>query len=55
MGLEVVAEQTFPDDTNTDFTVQLNAAKDGGAELVFMPIYYTPASPDSESGQEHGL
>ena len=44
MGLEVVAEQTFPDDTNTDFTVQLNAAKDGGAELVFMPIYYTPAS-----------
>ena len=44
VGLEVVAEQTFPDDTNTDFTVQLNAAKDGGAELVFMPIYYTPAS-----------
>ncbi len=43
-GLEVVAEQTFPDDTNTDFTVQLTAAKDGGAELVFMPIYYTPAS-----------
>lgn len=43
-GLEVVAEQTFPDDNNTDFTVQLNAAKNGGAELVFMPIYYTPAS-----------
>ena len=43
-GLEVVTEQTFPDDTNTDFTVQLNAAKAGGAELVFMPIYYTPAS-----------
>ena len=43
-GLDVVTEQTFPDDTNTDFTVQLNAAKDGGAELVFMPIYYTPAS-----------
>ena len=43
-GLDVVTEQTFPDDTNTDFTVQLNAAKDGGAELVFMPISYTPAS-----------
>ena len=43
-GLDVVTEQTLPDDTNTDFTVQLNAAKDGGAELVFMPIYYTPAS-----------
>lgn len=44
LGLEVVAEQTFPADTNTDFNVQLTACKDGGAELVFMPIYYTPAS-----------
>ena len=44
IGLEVVAVQTFPDDTNTDFNVQLNAAKDAGADLVFMPIYYTPAS-----------
>ena len=44
LGLEIVAEQTFPDDTTTDFSVQLNAAKNGGAELVFMPIYYTPAS-----------
>ena len=35
---------TFPDDTNTDFSVQLTAAKDGGADLVFLPIYYTPAS-----------
>lgn len=43
-GLEVVTEQTFPDDTNTDFTVQLGAAQSAGAELVFMPIYYTPAS-----------
>lgn len=44
VGLEIVTEQTFPDDTNTDFTVQLNEAKSKGAELVFMPIYYTPAS-----------
>ena len=44
LGLEVVTEQTFPADTNTDFNVQLTACKDGGAELVFMPIYYTPAS-----------
>ena len=44
LGLEVVTEQTFPDDTNTDFTVQLNAAKAADAELLFMPIYYTPAS-----------
>ncbi len=44
LGLNVVTEQTFPDDTNTDFTVQLNAIKASGADLVFMPIYYTPAS-----------
>ena len=44
VGLEVVAEQTFPDDTNTDFTVQLGEAQKAGADLVFMPIYYTPAS-----------
>ena len=44
VGLEVVTEQTFPADTNTDFNVQLTACKDAGAELVFMPIYYGPAS-----------
>lgn len=44
LGLEIVTEQTFPDDTNTDFTVQLNACKASGADLVFMPIYYTPAA-----------
>ena len=44
LGIEVVTEQTFPADTNTDFNVQLTACKDGGAELIFMPIYYTPAS-----------
>ena len=43
-GLEVVTEQTFPADTTTDFKVQLAACRDGGAELVFMPIYYGPAS-----------
>ena len=44
IGLNVVTVQTFPDDTNTDFTVQLGAAQSAGADLVFMPIYYTPAS-----------
>ena len=43
-GLEVVSNTTFPDDTNTDFSAQLNDAKTNGAELIFMPIYYTPAS-----------
>ena len=44
LGIEVVTEQTFPADTNTDFNVQLTACKDAGAELVFMPIYYGPAA-----------
>ena len=44
IGLEVVATETFPNDKNTDYNVQLNACKDAGADLVFLPIYYTPAS-----------
>ena len=43
LGLEVVSITTFTDDT-TDFSVQLTDAKDNGADLVFLPIYYTPAS-----------
>ena len=44
LGLEIVSVTTFPDDTATDFSVQLADAKNKGAELVFLPIYYTPAS-----------
>ena len=44
VGLEVVTTQTFPDDKTTDYTVQLNACKNDGADLIFLPIYYTPAS-----------
>ena len=43
LGLEIVSVTTFTDDT-TDFSVQLTDAKDNGADLVFLPIYYTPAS-----------
>ena len=43
LGLEIVAVSTFTDDT-TDFSVQVTAAKEAGADLVFLPIYYTPAS-----------
>lgn len=44
LGLEIVSATTFPDDSATDFSVQLTEAKNAGAELVFLPIYYTPAS-----------
>ena len=43
-SLEVVSTQTFTDDSAQDFSVQLNEAKSNGADLVFLPIYYTPAS-----------
>ncbi|MEG1395381.1 MAG: ABC transporter substrate-binding protein [Oscillospiraceae bacterium] len=44
LGLEVVANSTFADGNDTDFNVQLTEAKNAGAELVFLPMYYTPAS-----------
>lgn len=42
-GIEVTAE-AFTADSKTDFSVQLQKAKDSGAELVFLPIYYQEAS-----------
>lgn len=44
LGLEVVAASAFASDDNADFSVQLAACKNADADLVFMPIYYTPAS-----------
>ena len=43
-GLEIVAAEAFTADSKTDFSVQLQKAKDAGAELVFLPIYYQEAS-----------
>ena len=43
LGLDVVSTTTFTDET-TDFSVQVADAKKNGADLVFLPIYYTPAS-----------
>ncbi len=44
LGLNVVAEEAFASDDNADFNAQLTAIKAKGADLIFMPIYYTPAS-----------
>ena len=41
---EIVTAGAFTADSNKDFSVQLQQAKDAGAELVFLPIYYTEAS-----------
>ncbi len=42
LDLEIVSETTFTNTTN-DFSVQIADAKDKGADLVFLPIYYDPA------------
>ena len=43
-GLSIVYQGTFTLDTSSDFSVQLAAAQTAGADLVFLPIYYQPAS-----------
>lgn len=41
---EIVANEPFTEATKTDFTVQLQKAKDSGADMVFLPIYYQEAA-----------
>ena len=41
---EVVAKESFTADNKTDFSVQLQNAKNAGADLVFLPIYYSEAA-----------
>lgn len=43
-GIEIVEEQTFTAGSNTDFSTQINAIRDSGCELVFLPIYAAEAS-----------
>lgn len=42
-GIDIVATGSFTADNNTDFSVQLQDAKNNGAELVFLPVYYQQA------------
>ena len=44
LGLQIVAQETFTEATKTDFSVQISKCKDAGADLVFLPMYYEPAS-----------
>ena len=43
-GLEIVAAEACTAESKTDFSVQLQKAKDAGAELVFLPFYYSEAA-----------
>ena len=43
-GKTLAAVEAFASDDNADFSAQLNSMKSAGVDLVFLPIYYTPAS-----------
>ena len=44
LGLEIVCDTSFTQDSKSDLSTQVTQCKDAGADLVFLPIYYTEAS-----------
>ncbi len=52
---DVVSAEAFTADNKTDFSVQLQKAKDNGADLIFLPIYYTEASMILTQAKSMGL
>ena len=44
LGVEVVATTSCTADNKADLSTQVTQCKDAGADLVFLPIYYTEAS-----------
>lgn len=55
IGLEVVTEQAYTNQSNTDFSVQLQAVKESGADLLFMPIYAQEAAYIITQANKAGL
>ena len=54
-GLEIVADEAFTNQSNTDFSVQLQAVKDSGADLLFLPIYAQEAAYIITQADKAGL
>ena len=54
-GLEIVTKQAFTNQSNTDFSVQIQACADAGAELVFLPIYAQEAAYILTQAKSAGL
>ena len=44
LGLEIVATTSFTADNKSDLSTQVTQCQDAGADLVFLPIYYTEAA-----------
>ncbi len=43
-GIEILAVESFTKDTSIDFSTQITAIQNSGAEILFMPIYADEAS-----------
>ncbi len=54
-GLDIVAETTFTKDSATDFSQQVKQVANSGAELLFLPFYYTQAALVLQEAQKQGL
>ena len=54
-GLNIVTEQSFTDQSNTDFSTQLQAVKESGADLLFLPLYAQEAAYIITQADKAGL
>ena len=55
VGLDVVADEAYTTDSNTDYSVQLAKIKKSGAELLFLPNYYSDNALILQQASEAGL
>ncbi len=54
-GLEIVADEAYTTDSNTDYSVQLAKIQESGAELVFLPNYYSDNALIFQQAADIGL
>ncbi len=54
-NFEIVEKQAFTNQSNTDFSVQIQAVKASGAELLFLPIYAQEAAYILTQADKAGL
>ncbi len=53
-GFEISTAQTFTSDAKSEFSVQVKACIDSGADLIFLPIYYQEASLIIKEANDEG-
>ena len=53
-GFEISTAQTFTSDAKSEFSVQVKACIDSGADLIFLPIYHQEASLIIKEASDEG-